>query len=89
MTPQELALECKRIIETQTTARICLVVPGAPPKGTHVSLDRTRHWRKSPRGEVANWQDSPPRTVAYFDAIDVLAYLKAIGAVDVEVRVKP
>jgi len=35
-------------------------------------------------GEVANWHDNPPRTVAYFDAIDVLAWLHAKGLVNVD-----
>ena len=88
MKPNELALECKRVIESEFgLTKVCLVVPGPPPRGERIRLDRTTR-KRCPMGEVANWQDNPPRTVAYFDAVDVLAWLAASGAVEVEARVK-
>lgn len=82
MTPLELAQACAKVIESPHISKVCLVVPGPPPSGERVRLDRTSR-RKCPMGEVANWMDDPPRTVAYFDAIDVLAWLTAQGLVDV------
>lgn len=88
MTPHELALECKRVIESEHGLRfVCLTIPGPPPRGERVRLDRTSR-RKCPMGEVANWQDDPPRTVAYFDAVEVLAWLAARGLVQVDARVR-
>lgn len=84
MTPHELALECKRAIESEHgLGKLSLVVPGPPPRGERVRLDRSSR-RRCPMGEVLNWQDDPPRTVALFDAIDVLAWLAARGLVEVE-----
>ena len=85
MTPMELALECKRCIEANIE-RVCIVVPGPPPRYRRIRLARSE---VSPLGEVANWQDDPPRTVAYFNAIDVLAWLTARGAIHLTVRFQP
>jgi hypothetical protein len=83
VTPRELARECKRVIDSEHGLnKVFLTIPGPPPRGQRVRLDRTSR-RKCPMGEVANWQDNPPRTVAYFDALDVLAWLAANGLVDV------
>ena len=80
----DLALECSRVIESGTMTKVCLVVPGPPPRGRRVRIDRgSGNRRRCPMGEVANWQDNPPRTVAYFDALEVLAWLAAIGAIEV------
>lgn len=88
MTPSELAAECKRVVESEHgLRRVCLVVPGPPPRGKRVRLDRTSR-RKCPMGEVVSWQDNPPRTVALFDAIEVLAWLHARGLVAVDVRAR-
>ena len=89
MTPVEMALECKRVIESDLGIKmIFLVVPGPPPRGPRVRLDRTTR-RKCPMGTIANWQGDPPRTVAYFDAIEVLAWLAARGLVEVDVSSWP
>lgn len=84
MTPLDLALDCKRVIEGGMK-RVLLVIPGPPPRGERIRLDRTSR-RKCPLGEVANWQDDPPRTVAYFDAVEVLAWMHANGLVKVDAR---
>ena len=86
MTPHELAQQCATAIESGLR-QVCIVVPGPPPRGERVRLDRASR-RKCPMGEVVGWRDDPPRTVAYFDAMDVLAWLAASGAVEVEARVK-
>lgn len=89
MSPYDLAMECKRVVESEFGLnKVCLVVPGPPPKGERVRLDRTTR-RKCPMGEIANWQDDPPRTVAYFDAIEVLAWLHTQGLIHVDVQRKP
>lgn len=89
MTPHDLALECKRVIESEFGLnRISLVVPGPPPRGERIRLDRTSR-RKCPMGAVMNWQDDPPRTVAIFDAVEVLAWLHANGLVEVDAKVAP
>lgn len=77
MTFDEIAELCSERINNKLT-KVLLVVPGKPPRGRRVRLDRTSR-RKCPMGEVANWQDNPPRTVAYFDAVDVLAWMVANG----------
>lgn len=88
MTPMELALECKRIIESpHGLTQVLLVVPGPPPRGARIRLDRTSR-RKCPMGEPVNWLDGPPRTVAYFDAVEVLAWLAALGLVEVSTEVQ-
>lgn len=82
MKPMELALECKRVIESEHGLRyVCLVVPGPPPRGERIRLDRTSR-RKCPMGEVASWTEKG--TVALFDAVEVLAWLCARGLVKVE-----
>lgn len=73
MKPTELAEACQRAIDTGLS-RVLLVIPGPPPRGERVRIDRSNR-RKCPMGEIANWQDNPPRTVAYFDAAEVLAWL--------------
>ena len=87
MTPHGLALECERVIEFGLD-RLCLVVPGPPPRGARVRLDRTSR-KRCPMGEVMNWQHDPPRTVALFDALEVLAWLAARGLVQVETQTAP
>lgn len=88
MTPIDLANECKRVIESEYKLRfVTLIVPGAAPRSERIRLDRMSR-RKCPMGEVVNWQDNPPRTVAMFDAIEVLAWLHARGLVHVDVRAR-
>lgn len=84
VTPMELALECKRVVEDGRRT-VTIVVPGPPPRGQRVRLVRTNR-RKCPMGEVADWMDDPPRTVGLFDAYEVLAWLSALGLVTVDVR---
>jgi hypothetical protein len=84
VTPMELALECKRVIESEHgLTKVCLVVAGPPPRGERIRLDRTSR-KKCPMGEPANWTERG--TVAYFDAVEVLAWLAARGLVQVEVQ---
>lgn len=89
MTPDELAQECKRVIENEYGMNmLCLVIPGPPPRGQKVRLDRTSR-RKCPMGDIANWMNDPPRVVAYFNAVDVLAWLVARGLVTVDAHISP
>lgn len=81
MTPTDLALECKRVIEGGMTY-VQLVVPGGPPRGERIRLDRATRG-SCPMGSVINWNNNPPRTVAAFKALDVLAWLAARGLVEV------
>lgn len=74
----DLVKACQNAIDRGI--QVCLVVPGPPPCNT-VRLVPGR--KKCPRGEIVNWQDNPPRTVAYFDPIEVVAYLAALGLVRV------
>ena len=84
MTPFEMAMECKRVIESEHNLKyVCLVVPG-PPYGRRKRL--IAQDRKSPLGEIANADES--RSVCYFDAIEVLAYLAGRGLIKVDARVK-
>ena len=88
MNPLDLALECKRVVEHENELRyVALTIPGQPPRGERIRLDRSSR-RKCPMGLVVNWQDDPPRVVALFDAIEVLAWLHAGGLVKVDARVK-
>lgn len=86
MRPRDLAQQCADVL-AQGLSRVSLVIPGGPPRGHRIRLDRTSR-RKCPMGEVMNWQDDPPRTVASFDALDVLAWLAANGLVRVDARVR-
>lgn len=77
MTPIELAAACGEALE-RGVDRVSLVVPcKRPPRGRTIRLVRTD--RKCPRGELANWQDGS--AVAWFDAVEVLAWLIASGEV--------
>lgn len=84
MTVQELATHCATVIEAGLT-RVTLVIPGPPPRGERVRLDRTSR-KRCPMGYVMCWDDDPPRTVAQFEALDVLAWLAAHGFVQVMAR---
>jgi hypothetical protein len=87
MHPEDLARRCAEVIE-QGLTYVCLTVAGqVPRRGRLVRLDRSSR-RKCPMGEIANWQDNPPRVVAYFDAIEVLAWLAANGLVKVEAKIQ-
>ena len=84
MTPSELAAKCVRALDAEVGAgKVALVIPGPPPRGERVRLDRKSR-RKCPMGEVMNWTGDPPQTVAMFDAIDVLAWLAANGEIRIE-----
>lgn len=83
MTDEELAVECHRVIANRLT-QVLLVVPGPPPRGELIRIDRTSR-RKCPMGRPANWQDDPSRTVAYFDALEILTWLRATGQIEREV----
>lgn len=84
MTPMELALECKRVIESPNgLTKVLLVIPGPPPRGERIRLDRTKSRKRCPMGEVVNYAEGRG-TCAYFDAMDVLAWLAAKGVVDIE-----
>lgn len=71
MSIYELIAACNRA-EEQGLARIPLVIPGGPPRGEKVRMLRRQG---GPLGEVLNWQDSPPRTVASFKVADVRRWL--------------
>jgi hypothetical protein len=77
MTRDELVAACEDRLSRGITY-VCLVVPGPPPTGLRVFIDREN--RRGPKGEVANWLDNPPRTVAYFDCRKVLAYIEKLDA---------
>ena len=62
--------------------KVLLVVPGQAPRGYRVRLDRTSQ-KKCPMGEAVNFVEGRG-VVAYFDAMDVLAWLTANGLVDVQ-----
>lgn len=79
MTPTELAMECKRVIESPNgLTKVLLVIPGPPPRGARIRLDRSKSRKRCPMGEVVNYAEGRG-TCAYFDAIDVLAWLAARG----------
>lgn len=77
---EDIVHSCKRAIEADI--KVCLVVPGPPPRTETVRLVPGR--KRCPRGEIANWKDDPPRTVAYFDPIEILAYFVAQGLIKVQ-----
>jgi len=61
--------------------RVCLVVPTRrAPRGPRVRLDQTSR-SACPMGEVACYHPDPPRVVAWFDALDVVAWMIARGMV--------
>lgn len=74
MSPLELAIACKKAIETAAYKNlITIVVPFGPPRGRRIRLAGSR----SPLGDVISFGEHPPRTTALFDAYDVLAWLHA------------
>lgn len=83
MTPAELAAECARVLNHPNgLTKVLLVVPGPPPRGRRIRLDRTSR-RKCPMGELATYSEGRG-VVAYFDAMDVLAWLAANGLITAE-----
>lgn len=83
MTPAELAERCAEVINSPYgLKKVLLVVPGQVPRGFRVRLDRTSR-KKCPMGEAVNFVEGRG-VVAYFDAMDVLAWLTANGLVDVQ-----
>lgn len=83
MTVEELAQQCATQLSNGFDF-ITLNFPGYPPPSGKVRLAK-RGAGKCPMGEVLCWtQDGG--TVASFSAMDVLAYLAAIGAVDVRFK---
>lgn len=92
MTPDELALECKRVIETMADlmgpgyrARLVLNMP--PSQGRDREFVRLGGRAGGPRGRVVG--SSSKGRVVDFDAIEVLAWLHARGLVEVEVAAAP
>lgn len=85
MTVEELVLECQRVLDAGLEM-VRLTVPGSAT-GERIRLDRAGR-RKCPMGAVLCWHDDPPRTVALFDAIEVLAWLHARGLVVIDVQEK-
>lgn len=77
MNVEELAMACASAMNAGRNW-IQLVVPGGPPNGETVRLDQKTR-KKCPVGEVLNWQDDPPRTLASFDVLEILAWLVANG----------
>lgn len=75
MTWDDLAKACI-YAHNQGLTGIMLVVPGPPPRGRLVRLDRGSR-RKCPMGDIGNWQDDPPRTIARFNPLEILAWLAA------------
>jgi hypothetical protein len=81
MTPLEMALACKRVIESPFGLRsVAFVLPRTPGRGRRMRLAGP----ESPLGEVA-CVNADGHTVCHFDAIDVLAWLSAKDLVDVQV----
>lgn len=80
MTPIEMAKKCKEAIESGGDGKILLQVPGYT-RGARIRLDRVTR-RKCPMGDIVQEMADPPRTLAFFDAIEVLAWLVASGAID-------
>lgn len=82
MTPAELAAKCVEVLNNPNGLKeVLLVIPGPPPRGKMVRLDRTSR-AKCPLGEPVNYSEERG-TVAYFDAMEVLAWLAARGMIDV------
>ena len=78
MKTNELVLSCVSAINTQAKpARISLVIPGSHEKAKKVKLAPG----KAPAGNIVHWNGNS--VVAIFDAVDVLAWLTANGAVKV------
>lgn len=79
----DLARRCAEVINSPNGLReVLLVIPGPAPRGKRVRLVPGRS--KCPMGEPVNWQEDPPRIVAYFDAMDVLAWLAANNLVKIK-----
>lgn len=86
MTIDELLSACKTAIETPEGAgKIVLTIPGPEPRGARIRLDRATR-KKCPMGEILCVGHEG--TVAMFDAVDVLAWLAAQGAVKVRAVVR-
>lgn len=83
MNLEELVAECVRVINSPNgLAEVLLVIPGGPPRGNRIRLDRTSR-KKCPMGEPVSYVEGRG-TCAYFDAMDVLAWLAASGLVRVD-----
>lgn len=86
MTPHDLALECKRVLESEHgLSRVSIVLPRQPGR---FSRRMRLAGPGSPLGEVA-CVNTDGHTVCYFDALDVLAWLSVRELVNVEVRSRP
>lgn len=77
MTLTELVTLATEAYNAGVGVNIVLVRP--PPRGEKVRLVPGR--KSCPMGEILNANET--RTVARFDPMDVLAYLAAVGLVDV------
>lgn len=85
MNPAEMALECKRVLESEHgLSRIALVLPRRPGRSERMRMSGPG----SPLGEIA-CVNTAGHTVCYFDAIDVLAWLSARGLVNIEIGSRP
>ena len=79
MRPQELAAKCAKAITDSTEH-------GLPNEDACILLVLPKGWKpppRFPRGRTAQWKEDGTR-VAYFNAMNVLAWLVASG--DIEVR---
>lgn len=82
MKVEELAAKCVEALNRKLK-KVLLVIPGSQPRGHRVRLIRGKSRAKCPMGEIVGWEDDPPRTVAYFEAMSVLAFLAAKGLIEV------
>lgn len=75
MNPAALAVACASAVQADEPLR--LVIRGVRTKAPEVHLDHRA--RKGPLGAVAYTLENPTRVVAYFDPVEVLAYLSTVG----------
>lgn len=81
VTPFDMALECKRVLESEQGLRfVAFVVPRKPRGASRLHLAG----KGSPLGEIS-CVNSDGHTVCRFDPIDVLAWLAANEMVPIEI----
>jgi len=81
----DMALECKRVLEHENgLSKVAFVLPRRPGRAARMRLAGPG----SPLGEIA-CVNSHGHTVCHFDAIEVLAWLSAHGAVNIDMRSSP
>ena len=84
MRAEDLVEQCAKAINDST-------LYGLPNENAIIMLKLPKGWKappKFPRGKTAQWKPDGSR-IAYFSAMNVLAWLAANGAVTVDARVKP